>query len=176
MVRPKRLNRYIVWIAGVLLSCNSQAQVEKYNTIDDKQANVLGIELGSSKGELIKLFGKYDSVEFYFDPVVDEDSTERYYYKRSFFDVYQDQITGFTIVDNNYPLTYKNIRVGDSSNALKEIFANSFNQLSAEEKEDAEQLLVVRIADLENNIGYDEEIHLLLDRYILKEISFWTPL
>ena len=176
MAPPKILNKYIIWIAGAVLSCNSHAQTESYDIIDDEQANVLGIELGSSEEELLEAFGNYDSIEFYFDPIVDEDSTKRYYYKESFFDVYQDQVAGFTILNDNYPLTYEHIKVGDPSDMIKKMFTNSFSQLSAAEKSDSEQLLVVRIADLERSIGYDVEIHLLLNQSILKRISFWAPL
>ncbi len=167
--------RYII-ILMFLVPCMSCAQNYKYDVIDISKANVLGIGLGTSAEEVTNSFGSYDSLKISFDPLVDEDTSKRYYYRKSFFDIEQGEVTGFTVSNREYPINYQQIKVGDPIEAIKTIFPKSYRQLSEEEKTSPEQTLTVCVGNTKEDIVYDIEMSFVFSHEKLKQIVLWTPL
>lgn len=155
--------------------CSVNAQSIAYDVISISQANILGIALGTSETELFSKLGEPDSVRASFDPIVDEDTIKTYYYKQSELVTQLGEVKEIAIKSEAYPLSYQEIKVGNSLDDIKNIFPKSYSHIDGSEGS-SRKVMTIFIGDLEKNITYDEEVQLLFVNGTLKQIAIWAPL
>ena len=124
---------------------------------------------------MLSKLGEADSATILFDPIIDEDSTIVYHYKKSRFVAESGEIKEIAIKDSTYLLTYKEIKIGSSLSSIKNIFPKSYYHISSGE-DSSRKVLTIYIGDLEKNVAYDQEVQLLFVDGLLERIAIWEPL
>lgn len=101
-------------------SCISPSNV----SLPLNKVSVSGVTLGRKSGQLVKKFGKPDSI-VQVNPEMDIDPYRKYHYGKSFFAVTGNSIDGFEINDNRFILDQGKIRIGENISKVKETFGTT---------------------------------------------------
>ena len=122
-----KLNLMLLGILCMSLShyTSDNFKFQELDFIDVKCIKVNNlITINSTKNQVIKAFGKPDSIKIFFNELIDEKPTYQYNYQNSYFDIYDSKVEKFAIKDIDYSIL--GFRPGMDLDKLKKRFSKSF--------------------------------------------------
>ncbi len=144
-------------------ACN--AQKDRLNAIDRNDVVVSSYNLGDSISK-----DEIDSLKINFDPIIDQDTLFYYYFGNSYFEVLNDKIIGFKLLDNNLKIEFSKLKIGDSTEALKKEYPQSFSSKYKPSEDPSE---IVRISVANGGQLTDSFIHFEFVNGIITSIYYW---
>lgn len=136
-------------ISNILL--NEKSVVMKYDTISLGKISISGVPLLSNEYLIFKSFGKPDSTKNE-NGDLDEGQTIYKYYKKSYFQVRNKKIEGFYIENRNFIFDHLHLKIGDSTDLLKNKFPNSFKNRIVK---DLGYILKIRVGNTDSYILFN---------------------
>lgn len=122
------MNIKLIFLTIVTFFLNSLSELscqDELNYIDIKCVKVNNqISIDSTEEELLKSFGKPNSIEKLFDELIDEKPTYRYKYGSSYFDIYDSKVSTFMVADSKFSVM--DFYSGMELNKLMKKFPKSF--------------------------------------------------
>ena len=155
-----------------ILTIFTSIQTNELNYVSSKSVMVVNqIGIGSSINDLVRVFGKPDSITEEFDLIVDETPTQYYHYKNTYFELKEGDVTSFNLANELFSIV--GLRAGDSEVKLSKKFPKSYsNKYYA--GEDRSQLMV-RVGLLTPNGLKSDAYYLVfyLDNNMISSINYW---
>lgn len=156
-----------MYLCLLILICDEiKAQPDSYDVVHYKSLSVCGVFLGANKENLVKIFGKPDTIRRKTNEF-DESNYSEYVYGNSVFFISGNVFEGFRLRDDIFQLDKVNFKVGDTIEKLRQTFPISFKNRY---KEMNETVVKVRI---------DATDSYILFRYVrdeINDISTWDDL
>lgn len=99
---------------------------EKFNRVAFKEVGISGVNFGENQQEVIKKFGKPDSI---FTKVneFEGDNYLKFFYGTSGFNFENEKFSGFCISNDSFSFEPGKIKTGDKTEKLQEQFPRSFS-------------------------------------------------
>ena len=147
----------------VFFACSGQKT--EFNSIDRNDVIVSSYGLGDQIAK-----EKTDSIKSNFDPIIDQDTLFYFYFGKSYFEVTNGRVVGFKLLDNNLKIEFSNLKIGDTSETLKNEYPYSY---SSKYQPSEKGTQIVRVNVTNGGTLTDSFIHFEIDEELITSIYYW---
>ncbi|QMU66172.1 MAG: hypothetical protein GKR88_19095 [Flavobacteriaceae bacterium] len=162
---------FLAVIAFFSISIDEAIHQNELDYISIKSVKVNNqISINSTKKELVKSFGKPDSIEKFFNELIDEKPTYRYKYGNSYFDIYDSKVSTFMVADSKFSIM--GFSPGMNLKKLVEKFPKSYaSKYVYDEK--LPSRYNIRVGLKSNKSIIDSDLFFKVDNKKVLSIEYW---